>query len=323
MVKLMESPELERIKFAILTPTFRRSDTFLPFCVESIRNQVLEADGAAIDYEHYIINDDPNDEAATEYLQALAEEDPRIRPVESGGGYGSCHAFNVGMAAMTNGIYHRRQRGELLPSHVVPVDDDDGLLPGALAAYTRAIKANPRLELIFGKAAFIDADNQPTDDTNGIDYNNVQYSSDLKEFYANMLQVNEIPRTAAIGLLALLRVGYWSTKLTCPDWHIYVKLLHIGVPYQMLDEVTDYYRMHASQISLVRRTDGTWERDGERLRARMPELSLKLQDIGRTIAMPDSSVDYAQAPPPPQSCTMPFGYCGLMKGEPYIGSDGI
>jgi hypothetical protein len=286
-----QSRGIARIKFAILTPTYHRSDTYLPFCIETLRRQTKEYNGTEVEYEHIIINNDPDDEAASDYIFDEAASDPRITPVIAPASNGECAALNLGFSVAVENMLGRRLAGETLPSFIVPVADDDGLCSNALASYTRALQEDPSLEFIFGKAAFIDEHDQPTDETYGIDYNNVHYSDEIANFHGQMLRCNEVPRSAAIGVLALARVGLWEPQFRLPDWQIYVKLLHLRVRYRMLNETTDYYRMHPGQLGLEERLNGVWEKDGVRLSAEYPGLL----DENYLPARPTTSLEYANA----------------------------
>lgn len=259
---------IEQVNFDILTPTYRRSDTFLPDCIESVRSQPDEVDGVQIGYRHIVVNVDRKDEAATSYLESESRKDARLLTETY---RGARHTQNIGLnvacgiSAENYGI--RRDAGSFVASHVIMVDDDDMLAENTLGHYARAIVEDPRRELIFGKLALIDEHGTPIDDSSSdIAYNDVPYTTDAAVFMEQMLQANHIPRSAAIGHLAMITSGSFSPDIICLDWHAYARIIRSGAPYHMIDEVTDIYRQHAMQISRQHRANGAWELAAQRLR---------------------------------------------------------
>lgn len=271
---------MEAIRFGIITPTFNRSETFLPWCVESVRQLELAAGKLAVDYVHVIV-DDGSADGTPDYLEELATQDQRVLPVYNDTNQGPGVALRSGYDCLIN--RSRRMRAcnniptaDTLPHFIIPLDDDDGLLPDALVTYANHIVRDPAVGLWLGPAAFLDADNRPTDDTHGIDYNDIRYSSDPAEFFKIMLESNQVVCAPAMSTWDLMRTGLWRSEYDCQDWFILLALLREGVKAGLIPEAVGYYRMHGKQASLRHMHDGTWQREGEQLREHFGKQSRRL-----------------------------------------------
>jgi glycosyltransferase involved in cell wall biosynthesis len=117
----LEIPAKSRLKFSIITPSFRNSD-WLKLCIASV------ADQQGVELEH-IVQDSCSDDGTQDWLP----RDPRVKAfIEKDGGM--YDAVNRG---------YRRATGDILAY----LNCDEQYLPGALKAVAEFFEKNPRVEV--------------------------------------------------------------------------------------------------------------------------------------------------------------------------------
>ena len=131
--------------FALVTPSFNQA-AFLPACLESVQGQ------AGVTLEHEV-----RDGGSTDGTVALLKAWPRPLRWSSGPDGGQVAAINAGLQSLP---------GELCGY----LNSDDVLLPGALAAVAKAFAEDPALDLLYGRAWFIDAAGRRTREYPTLDY---------------------------------------------------------------------------------------------------------------------------------------------------------
>ena len=126
------------MRLSVLTPTLNRRCSFLPRCLESVRRQV----GQTFTYEHIVIDDGSTD-GTWDYLKELETFDAHIKAVRTETSSKQAHALNCGL---------RRATGDL----ILPLDDDDLLLPRSLQMHSDFMEAQPHVDWSFGDAVLVD-----------------------------------------------------------------------------------------------------------------------------------------------------------------------
>ena len=127
-----EIPAPPRLKFSIITPSFRNSD-WLKLCIASV------ADQQDAEFEH-IVQDACSDDGTQDWLP----RDPRVKAfIEKDGGM--YDAVNRG---------YRRATGDILAY----LNCDEQYLPGALAAVREFFEANPEVEVALAGTIVTDGD---------------------------------------------------------------------------------------------------------------------------------------------------------------------
>lgn len=239
------------MKISVLTPTYNRSRTFLPECIESVQRQY-----GSVDYEHLIVDDRSSDET---WSRLTALEDRRVIPIRSPKNAGPAHALNLALEQAT---------GDFL----LPLDDDDLLLPWSLQAHALFLEAHPQVDLTFGWAVLINADrtlNLWGFDKYDIDLGAVEYSDDRREFLDIMWKQNSVfNSTAVIRRSAVLSVGGWDENIRCQDWAMWLALLESGHIHKRNATYLSCYRIHSNQLTNQHFRDGTYDQDRNYLRTR-------------------------------------------------------
>jgi len=116
----------------LVTPSYRQAP-YLRACVESVLGQSYEP----IEYQVF---DGGSEDGSVEILRSFG--DRFFWRSESDGGQAA--AINAGL---------HRARGEIVGF----LNSDDVLLPGAIAAAVKALSENPDVDVVYGRAAVVDA----------------------------------------------------------------------------------------------------------------------------------------------------------------------
>ena len=123
---------MTRVKFSIITPSFRNSD-WLKLCIASV------ADQQGVELEH-IVQDSCSDDGTQDWLP----RDPRVKAfIEKDGGM--YDAVNRG---------YRRATGDILAY----LNCDEQYLPGALKAVHDFFEAHPQIEVALAGSIVTDGD---------------------------------------------------------------------------------------------------------------------------------------------------------------------
>jgi glycosyltransferase involved in cell wall biosynthesis len=150
-------------------------------------------------HELVIINDGSTDEAT---LRALAELERE----------GICvlHQENRGLSsARMTGVH------ATTAPYVLPLDADDLLLPGALAALADALDADPRAAVSWGDLQLFEAFELHVPTADSLDPWLITYLS-------------EIPGTSMVRRTALAQAGGWSLGHGYEDWDLWLALAERG-----------------------------------------------------------------------------------------------
>ncbi|MEV6562520.1 glycosyltransferase [Nocardia sp. NPDC051756] len=231
---------------SVLTATFNRRATFLPQCLDNVRHQI----GDGFDYEHIVI-DDCSTDGTWDYLQQVARADPRVKPIRTRATRMMAHAQNCGLDVAT---------GDL----VVPLDDDDLLLPRSLQLHTEFMRDHPDIDWSFGHTLRIDADNRLLDSAweNETKYAATEYSDDPAEFFTILLAANRVlGNTVVLRRSALVEVGGWDEEVVCQDWALWLRLTHAGKRHARRRDYLACRRVHPHQLTTIHQVDGTYDRD--------------------------------------------------------------
>jgi len=120
---------LERVRFSVVTPSFR-SSAWLKLCIASVADQQVEVE--------HIVQDAGSDDGTLDWLG----RDPRVRLfVERDSGM--YDAINRGLS---------RASGEILAY----LNCDEQYLPGALDSVARAFSGQPETDILFGDVVMVD-----------------------------------------------------------------------------------------------------------------------------------------------------------------------
>ncbi|MFO1450402.1 MAG: glycosyltransferase family 2 protein [Opitutaceae bacterium] len=123
--------------FALVTPSFNQAP-YLPACLESVQSQ------SGVEVNHGVWDGGSRD-GSVEVLRTW----PRPLRWRSGPDGGQVAAINSGLQSL---------KGEICGY----LNSDDVLLPGALEAVAREFEADPELDVLYGRAWFVDSAGQRT-----------------------------------------------------------------------------------------------------------------------------------------------------------------
>ena len=172
-----------------------------------------------------IVIDDGSTEAA--YQELMKIPGPRVVRQPNGG---VANARNRGL---------REANGEF----VVFLDDDDHLLPGAIASHVEALQAQPDAGLVFSGIREIDETGRVT----GGSY----LCAPRRNYFLSMLESNPIhcPAAAMLRREAVLAFGgFDATIAPSEDYEMYVKLAHAYPVVRHAGTVAEY-RIHGNNVS--------------------------------------------------------------------------
>ncbi len=181
--------------------------------VESVREDEL--------VELVVVDDGSSEPETLSALDALRERGMRVITRPNGG---------LSAARMT-GVE------ETSAPYVYPLDSDDHLLPGAVAAMADALDRNPR-------AAFAYGDYLVFGDYRGLWVSRAKFSH-WSQTWANLIPVGSMVRRSA-----LVEVGGWELRTGVEDWDLWLKLAEAGwtgvkVPRAVYERRVQGARMHA------------------------------------------------------------------------------
>jgi glycosyltransferase involved in cell wall biosynthesis len=192
--------------FTVLTPTHNRVEWLLPECIESVRlagDRLVAGDS----YTHVVV-DDASTDGTWAFLTAAAGRLPRLQIHRN-----SVHAYvsrslNVGLARSAADVPAALSGGA--GDIVLPLDDDDLLLPDSLLKHRDFLLDNPQVEWTFGDADLIDELGRPT--TPGKKrFNSDRYAERSDALFEMLLgQCVVMNGTVAVRRRAIDLVGGWD-----------------------------------------------------------------------------------------------------------------
>lgn len=204
--------------------------------------------GEGFTYQHIVI-DDCSTDGTWDYLQEVAAFDPHVKAVRIEANLKQAHALNCGL----------RMAGSEL---ILPLDDDDMLLPRSLKMHCQFMAGQPDVDWSFGDAVLIDDDDRVQLSAGQTDVLSGEYSDDPGELFESLLHGNTVVNSAVvIRREAVLDVGGWDENVSCQDWALWLRLAHAGKRHKRHLSYLSCYRIHDQQLSTEHSKDGTWERD--------------------------------------------------------------
>jgi glycosyltransferase involved in cell wall biosynthesis len=215
-------------RVAVVVPCFNDGET-LPQTLASLEGQEP--------HELVVVDDGSTDAATLAVLSRLAEEGTRVVRRENGG---------LSAARMT-GVEATEA------PYVLPLDADDELLPGALAALADALDAEPEAALAWGDVDLwgeLDA--------------RLAVARSLDPWLLTYL--NDVPVASLLRRSALLEAGGWAMGSGYEDWDLWLALAERGFTGVHVPRPTLRYRRRSGRM-----LDECTPRHGElyeRLRAR-------------------------------------------------------
>ena len=170
--------------------------------------------------ELVVVDDGSNDPATIELLDALAA-----------GGVRVLHQPNAGpAAARMTGV------GATRAPHVLPLDADDLLAPGSVAALADALAAHPAAGIAWGDVELFTGDGRRlaarTPDT-------------LDPWLITYL--NELPLCALFRRDALVQAGGWRLREGYEDWDLWMALAERGYRGLRVDRIVERHREHGAR----------------------------------------------------------------------------
>ncbi|HTI35072.1 MAG TPA: glycosyltransferase family A protein [Miltoncostaea sp.] len=195
-------------RVAVIIPCFN-DGTFVPEALASLRGQEP--------HEVVIVDDGSTDPDTLRVLDALERDGVRVVHQANGG---LAAARNAGLAATT-------------APFVFPLDSDDRLTPGALAAMADAMAADPRVDVAWGDWHVFGEVDAVAPRASRLDPWMITYFNDL-------------PAGAMVRRSALDATGGWLAGLDAyEDWDLWLSLAVRGARGVNVGRVTLEYRTHA------------------------------------------------------------------------------
>jgi len=201
-------PEGQNPEVSLIMATHNRAD-LLPSAVESILQQTFN------NFELLIVDDASQDETY-EVMQALCEEDERIRIFRNSKNLGNGPTRNVGLKA---------SRGEF----IAIMDDDDLSLPHRFETQLNVLNNGPSIDLVFSTVNFID------DELNILSLEpkslfEKDFSEDPQIIFEDLYTGNcdIINSTIMFRRSIYEKVGGYGTTSTGPDRFFFMKVMAMG-----------------------------------------------------------------------------------------------
>ena len=206
-----ESEEAQRdrgvgmARIAVVTPCFNDGE-FVGDAIASIRE--------AEPVEVVVVDDGSTDEATKEVLAELARSGiARVVRRENGG---LAAARMTGVAATT-------------APYVFPLDADDIVEPGSLAALADRLDADPNVAFAYGNGTYL---------REGIDWRARPWDPFV------LLYLNGWGASCLVRRDALMAVGGWSLRGCYEDWDFLLALAESGYQGAPVDHLVLHYRRH-------------------------------------------------------------------------------
>jgi glycosyltransferase involved in cell wall biosynthesis len=202
---------------SVIIPCYNQA-RFLGEAIESVLSQ---------SYPHFevVVVDD----GSTDNTQEVASRYPGVRCIRQ---------ENRGLAGARNeGI--RRSRG----SYLVFLDADDRLLPEALEAGLRELKAHPECAFVSGHCRFIGVDGSPLPTPDPTPIGEDHYETLLRNIYIWM------PATVMYRRAVFETVGVFDTSVSpSADYDLYLRVVR-NLPVHHHVEVIAEYRQHGTNMT--------------------------------------------------------------------------
>ena len=233
-------------RVAVIIPCFDDGST-LGEAIASLR--------AEEPHELVVVDDGSTDGATLAALAALEREGTRVVARDNGG----LAAARMSGVAATEAPY------------VFPLDADDLLLPGALAALADALDARPRAAVAWGDLQLFGAFDLHVRTAEALDPWLITYLS-------------EVPGTSMVRRAALDDAGGWSLRSGYEDWDLWLALAERGWTGVRIERDVLRVRQHTGRLNA-----GWLERHGDfvdELRRRHPELYARRRTTRRASRAP-------------------------------------
>jgi len=170
--------------------------------------------------ELVVVDDGSHDPATIELLDALAA-----------GGVRVLHQPNAGpAAARMTGV------GATRAPHVLPLDADDLLAPGSVAALADALAAQPAAGMAWGDVELFSGDGRRL----------VARTPDTLDPWL-ITYLNELPLCALFRRDALVEAGGWRLRQGYEDWDLWMALAERGYRGLRVDRIVERHREHGAR----------------------------------------------------------------------------
>jgi glycosyltransferase involved in cell wall biosynthesis len=214
---------------SILTALHRPQRDHVEEAWESVRAQ----EGVAWEW---VIQADGSTEELDQWLPAELRRDERVRAVANGRAFGVATTRNLGLV---------RCSGEF----VQHLDQDDMLVPGALALGARTLRADEQLAFCFGESLHLHADGvlEPRPSHKRLEPGTIAPGT-ITNRWLEGAGHRVVPNAIMWRKAYLFAYGGWTAL---PVWADYGIIFPVADrhPVAVLDEVTLHYRRHPAQAS--------------------------------------------------------------------------
>ncbi len=170
--------------------------------------------------EVVVVDDGSTDPATVEVLDALA-----------GGNVRLVRQANAGL-----GPARMRAVQEARTPYVMPLDADDVLLPGTVAAFADFLDAHPGIDVVWGDYEVFG------------DYAKLQHTTERIDPWF-VTYSNEVAVAAMIRRGVVIGLGGWQGPRGYEDWNLWLACAERGVEGQRLPIVAFRYRRHGRRMS--------------------------------------------------------------------------
>ena len=242
MARTMDGPV-----FSIIVPVYKLPLSILRETIDSVRAQTWDR------WELCIAHGDGDDVAAREWLERMAETDPRIKV--------HCLEINGGISANSNAALELAT-GEF----IVLLDHDDLLEPHALFAIASLLLERPDADLVYSDKDKTDAEALSRFDP----LFKPEWSPEA------MLTVNYLTHVNALRTSVVREVGGWrSVTDGAQDWDLFFRFVLRAPRVEAIRDVLYRWRIVPSSVA-----SGTLDSKPYALRAQMVALESYLHELG-------------------------------------------
>ena len=207
---------------SIILPVYN-GELYLSSCIESILNQTYK------DFELIIVNDGSSDRSES-IIRSFTDD--RIQYVKNDRNIGLIYSLNRGID-LAKGAFIAR------------MDADDLAFPNRLMDQKKYLDTHPNCDIVAGQVEFINIKGESTGNW-ALDKKTISYKSILN----TMPFENCLAHPTIMGRSAIFKINKYDPKqVDIEDYHLWLKMLSLGIIIEKIDHPVLYYRNNPVSIT--------------------------------------------------------------------------